>query len=123
MVPTIYPGDRVSVTSPGELKLGDIVLVDGPRLHRVVNIDRRKSNIITQGDALQEPDPMVGMAQVTAVVSHISPVWSARIRFHVQGSLFRRIRNYANSMKNRNSRIHTLCLRLSQKRCKAMDIK
>ena len=61
--------------------MGDIVLVEGPRLHRVIRVDARNETIVTKGDALAGPDGEVSQASVAAVVEQVEPSWGSRARF------------------------------------------
>lgn len=81
MLPAIFPGDRVTLTRPRSLKVGDIVLVDGPRLHRVVAIDPERGTVTTRGDASSTDDPPVPVERVVGVVLAVRPAIRARLFF------------------------------------------
>jgi hypothetical protein len=98
MLPAIFPGDRVKLRQPDQLRLGDVVLTDGarPRLHRVVALDLGRQTLVTSGDAFTADDPEVGLDQVVSVVSRVTPHWPSRLRVvaaRVLGRLSRKRRS------------------------------
>jgi signal peptidase I len=77
MLPTIWPGDTLLVESApaNEVSVGDIVLFGRDRrlfAHRVVAKDCcNGSQLVTRGDAMQVPDPVVEESELLGKVSYI----------------------------------------------------
>lgn len=83
MIPTLYPGDSVTVGLPLGLSVGDVILVDRRRgvLHRVVALDRERGTVTTRGDASSRHDPPVPVDQIVGVVLAVRPAIRARLFF------------------------------------------
>lgn len=77
MLPTIWPGDTLLVesTSTNAVCAGEIVLFGRDRrlfAHRVVSKDFCESTeVVTRGDAMQVPDPVVSENEFLGKVSYI----------------------------------------------------
>lgn len=76
MIPTLWPGDilMIAQVDPELLSEGDIVLVDRDRrlfAHRLVARNFEKSEILTRGDAMRTPDPLVAPNKLLGRVSFI----------------------------------------------------
>jgi signal peptidase I len=76
MLPTVWPGDTLLVerASSDEVSEGDIVLYGRDRrlvVHRVVRKVSPGSGILTRGDAMPRPDPLVSGNDVLGRISSI----------------------------------------------------
>ena len=76
MLPAVWPGDVLVIDRANikEVSKGDIVLFgrDGRLFaHRVVKKDFRDAGILTRGDAMSAPDPVVGDHELLGKVSFI----------------------------------------------------
>jgi len=78
MLPTLRPGDTVSIESRGlsELKVGDIVLYERCGrffLHRLVALpaERFPGRLVTRGDSMPQADPAVRVESVLGVLSTV----------------------------------------------------
>jgi signal peptidase I len=78
MLPTLRPGDTVSIESRGlsQLKVGDIVLYErGGRffLHRLVALpaERFPGRLVTRGDSMPQADPAVRVESVLGVLATV----------------------------------------------------
>jgi signal peptidase I len=78
MIPSIYPGDLITVraASPSEISTGEVVLVFRERrfwIHRLVcRVSTGKEFLLTtKGDALDQTDPRVGSNQILGRVIRI----------------------------------------------------
>ena len=72
MLPTIWPGDLLTVEHLDQMVSGDIVLVSQDRrllIHRLV--EQRDSHWVTRGDSLPQNDAPVARSQVLGKVSVI----------------------------------------------------
>jgi Peptidase S24-like len=105
MIPSIYPGDLLTVSSKnaGDARCGEVVLLlTGGRffVHRVVckRPDRNRIVFVTRGDALSQEDPSIDASQLLGCVtnvlrngkpvklsSHLSP-WMKFLRWIVRNS-------------------------------------
>lgn len=76
MLPAVWPGDLLTIqrATSGEVSEGDIVLFCRDRrlfAHRVVRKNSEDSAILTRGDALPAPDPVVREHELLGKVSLI----------------------------------------------------
>jgi signal peptidase I len=78
MLPTLRPGDTVSIESKGltALKLGDIVLYERCGrffLHRLVALpaERFPGRLVTRGDSMPQADPAVRVESVLGVLATV----------------------------------------------------
>jgi hypothetical protein len=74
MLPTIWPGDTLELegTKRDELSAGDIVLFSRDRRLFAHRLLRASGNgIVTHGDAMPRPDPLVGESEVLGRVACI----------------------------------------------------
>ncbi len=78
MLPTLWPGDTVSIESRrlSELKLGDIVLYERRGrffLHRLVALpaERFPGRLVTRGDSMPQADPAVRVESMLGVLATV----------------------------------------------------
>jgi hypothetical protein len=78
MLPTLWPGDVVSIESRrlSELRVGDIVLYDRCGrffLHRLVALpaERFPGRLVTRGDSMPQADPAVRVESVLGVLATV----------------------------------------------------
>jgi len=76
MLPAVWPGDQLVIQRAGskDVTNGDIVLFGRDRrlfAHRVVSVSPEDSGILTRGDSMPAPDPIVREDELLGKVSFI----------------------------------------------------